>query len=346
MLAAALVLGATACSGSEPPGTTPPSSSAPPSRQPAGTIALLMPGPPEMRSEAFDKRSFADAVAERCAACRVDFYDAKGDAATQAEQLAEAADSGARVAVIDAVEPLTVANQVTAAQELGVKVIGYDTLLEDLDYYVAYDREQVGELQAHALLKEAGAGNLVMLNGSPADVGAVQVKGAAHQVIDASRATVVGEYDALPDHPKATATWLSAILTFYPPSTLAGVYAADDGLAGTVVRALAGARLPVTGAGATLAGVRRLVSGHQLMTVYRPVAPAADATAQVAVAALTGGDPGEPTTTLDGVPAYLLDPVPVTVDDLEDTVVEDGFWSVDQICTRRLRGACARAGLR
>ncbi|GAA1133231.1 substrate-binding domain-containing protein [Nocardioides aquiterrae] len=344
-LVAALLLGATACSGSESPAPTPPASSAPPGGAPAGTIALLMPGPPSMRSEAFDRRSFTDAVAERCPDCRVDFYDAREDAATQAEQLAQATDAGARVVVIDAVEPLAVVNQVAAAQDLGVKVIGYDTLLEDLDFYVAYDREQVGELQARALLKAAGADDLVLLNGSPADAGAVQVKAAAHQVLDASRATVVGEYDALPDHPKDTRTWLSTILTFYPPSALAGVYAADDDLAGTVVRALAGAPLPVTGAGATLAGVKRLVNGRQLMTVYRPVGPAADAAARVAVAALTGGDPGGPTTTLDGVPAYLLDPVPVTVDDLGDTVVRDGFWSVDEICTPRLRAACTRAGL-
>jgi D-xylose transport system substrate-binding protein len=345
-LVAALVLGTAACSGSESPAPAPPASSAPPTGAPTGTIALLMPGPPSMRSEAFDRRTFTDAVTERCPDCRVEFYDARGDAATQAEQLAEATDAGARVVVIDAVEPLTVVNQVTAAQELGVKVIGYDTLLEDLDSYVAYDRDQVGELQAHALLKAAGAGNLVMLNGSPADAGSVQVKGAAHQVIDASRATVVGEYDALPDQPRDTRTWLATILTFFPPGTLAGVYAADDALAGTVVRALDGARLPVTGAGATLPGVRRLVSGQQLMTVYRPVEPAADAAARVAVAALTGGDPGEPTTTLDGVPAYLLDPVPVTVDDVEDTVVADGFWTVDEICTQRLRADCRRAGLR
>lgn len=343
----ALVLGLAACSGSQPAEPGPSPSSAPPTQEPGGTIALLMPGPPSMRSEAFDRRTFSDAVAERCPACRVEFYDAQGDAATQSEQLAEATDAGARVVVIDAVEPLTVVNQLSAAQELGVKVVGYDTLLEDVDYYVAYDRDRVGELQAHALLKAmGGSGSLVMLNGSPADAGAAQVKGAAHRVLDASRATVAGEYDALPDKPKALATWLSTILTFYPPSTLGGLYAADDALAGTAVHALDGAPLPVTGAGATLAGVRRLLSGRQLMTVYRPVEPAADTAARLAVAAITGDDPGEPTATLDGVPTYLLDPVPVTVDDLERTVVADGYWTADEICTHRLRAACARAGLR
>lgn len=346
--AAALVAGLAACSSGSEPAAAPSPSASPTTAAPDGSIALLMPGPPAMRSEAFDKRSFSDAVAERCPACTVDFYDAQGDAGTQSEQLSQATDAGARVIVIDAVEPLAVVNQLSAAQELGVKVIGYDTLLEDLDSYVGYDRDQIGEEQAHALLEATGgAGSLVMLNGSPADAGAVQVKAAAHRVIDASGATVAGEYDALPDQPKALQKWLSTILTFYPPGTgLDGVYAADDALAGTAIHALGGADLPVTGAGATLAGVKRLVTGRQLMTVYRPVEPAVDTAAQVAVAALTGSDPGRPTTTVDGVPTYLLDPVPVTIDNLEDTVVADGYWTADEICTTRLAAACREAGIR
>lgn len=312
-----------------------------------GRIALLVPGPPTMRSEAFDRSTFADAVAERCPDCTVDFYDAQGDDTRQTEQLQAAVDAGAQVVVLDAVEPLSVVNGVAAAQERGVKVVGYDTLLDGLDSYVAYDRDQVGEEQARALLRAMrGPGNVVMVNGSPVDGGAAQVKTAAHQVLDGSDATVVGEFDADPSTPRATRKWLSTIFTFFPPDTLAGVYAADDAVAGEVVQALPeDADLPVTGAGATLPGVRRLVSGRQLMTVYRPVEPAADTTARVAVAALGGGDPGEPTTTTDGVPTYLLDPVPITVDDVEDTVVADGFWTVREICRPRLRADCRKAGL-
>jgi hypothetical protein len=31
--------------------------------------------------------------------------------------------------------------------------------------------------------------------------------------------------------------------------------------------------------------------------------------------------------------------------DVERTVIADGFWSVDDICTKRLRNECRRAGL-
>lgn len=356
------VAGLTGCGGSsEGPSPVPSASATPSSGSPTtsptgsgtepsaagGRIALLMPGPPSMRSEAFDRSTFADAVHAHCPACRVDFYDARGRAALQTEQLQDAVDRGAQVLVLDAVEPFSVVNSVVAAQERGVKVVGYDTLLEGLDFYVSYDRDQVGRLQAEALLDAIdGTGSLVMVNGSPTDAGAVQVKNAAHQVIAGSKATVAGEYDIDPDRPRATRTWLSTIFTFFPPATLAGVYAADDAIAGEVVRALPGdSRLPVTGAGATLAGVKRLVSGRQLMTVYRPVGPAADTTARIAVAAIGGGDPGQPTITLDDVPTYLLDPVAVDADNLADTVVADDFWTVGDICSRPLRADCRRLGL-
>lgn len=343
-----------ACSGDpstpEPPTTTGTAATA---TAPSGRIALLVPGPPLMRHEAFDKRAFGRAVADLCPDCRVDSYDAKGEAPTQSDQLATAVGSGARLLVIDAVEPLALVNQVAAARESGIKVVGYDTLLDDIDAYVAYDRSQIGTLQGDALADaNRDDGNLLMVNGSPADVAAAQVKAAAHQVIDRSGAAVVGEYDALPDEPADTRSWLATVLAFNPPSTLGGVYAADDALAGTALHALVAAGAdpadlpPVTGAGARLVAIKRIVSGRQLMTVYRPVAPAVETTARVAVAELVGGDPGAPTTSLDGVPAYLLPPVAVTRKNVADTVVADGYWTPEEICTERLRDDCRTVGIR
>jgi D-xylose transport system substrate-binding protein len=48
---------------------------------------------------------------------------------------------------------------------------------------------------------------------------------------------------------------------------------------------------------------------------------------------------------MEGVPATLLDPVVVTVDNIKDTVVKDGFYKVSDICTPEYADACAKAGL-
>ena len=45
------------------------------------------------------------------------------------------------------------------------------------------------------------------------------------------------------------------------------------------------------------------------------------------------------------VPSFMLEPVPVTVDNINDTVVKDGFWSVDEICTGKYAAACKKAGI-
>jgi D-xylose transport system substrate-binding protein len=45
------------------------------------------------------------------------------------------------------------------------------------------------------------------------------------------------------------------------------------------------------------------------------------------------------------VPSVILTPVAVTVRNIRDTVVRDGYWTVRQICTSAYASACRRAGL-
>jgi D-xylose transport system substrate-binding protein len=97
--------------------------------------------------------------------------------------------------------------------------------------------------------------------------------------------------------------------------------------------------------------VQRIVSGHQHMTVYKPFAPEASGGAAMAVAAARGESLDRVATddveTRSGqtVPAIMLTPVAVTVDNIKDTVVKDGVYTIDQICTPELGAACNKAGL-
>jgi D-xylose transport system substrate-binding protein len=126
------------------------------------------------------------------------------------------------------------------------------------------------------------------------------------------------------------------------------VYAANDGTASGAVAALKAANVSpwpvVTGQDAELSAIQRLLTGDQHMTVYKAIKPQAELAAEVAVALLVGDEVTAPLE-IDGTPATLLDPVPVTVDDIAETVVADGFWSIDDICTSDYAAACAAAGL-
>ena len=57
--------------------------------------------------------------------------------------------------------------------------------------------------------------------------------------------------------------------------------------------------------------------------------------------------PGD--TTVDNgemdVPSTLFDPIAVTAENVADTVVADGFWTVEDICTADYAAACAAIGL-
>ena len=68
------------------------------------------------------------------------------------------------------------------ARELeGVPGVAYDRFIAGVDYYVSFDNETVGKLQAQTLvstIKASGktSGDLVMINGSPTDPNAASFK--------------------------------------------------------------------------------------------------------------------------------------------------------------------------
>jgi D-xylose transport system substrate-binding protein len=120
------------------------------------------------------------------------------------------------------------------------------------------------------------------------------------------------------------------------------VVAANDNLATGSINALRAAGLagevPVTGQDATATGLGQIVQGTQGMTVYKPIEGEADATGQLVAALLNGEEPpeglinGESDNGAGNVPSVLLDPIEVTIDNIEDTVIKDEFVTWDDIC--------------
>ncbi len=148
---------------------------------------------------------------------------------------------------------------------------------------------------------------------------------------------------------------MSGAIAALGADNIQGVYAANDGLAAGSIGALKANKVdpvpPVTGQDAELGAVQRIVGGDQYMTVYKPFEPEAAAGAAMAVAAARGESldrmARDEVTTRDGhrVPAVMLTPVSVTVDNIKDTLVKDGVYTIQQICTPQLGAACTSAGL-
>jgi D-xylose transport system substrate-binding protein len=84
------------------------------------------------------------------------------------------------------------------------------------------------------------------------------------------------------------------------------------------------------------------------MTIYLDIRAEAEKSAELAVALTKGQGPAAPTTvnnkTAD-IPSFLLDPIAVTKDKVKDTIVKDGFYKQDEICSAEVKDACAKVGL-
>jgi D-xylose transport system substrate-binding protein len=313
------------------------------------TIALLLPETKTTRYEAFDKPLFVKKVKELCSDCKVNYLNADQDASKQQQQAESALTNGASVLVLDPVDGKAAAGVVKSAKSSKVPVLAYDRFVEGADYYLSFDNETVGKKQGEALVKATGGkGQILMLNGAPTDPNAAQFKKGAHSALDGSGLKIAAEYDNPDWTPENAQKFTSSQLNKIDPADIAGVYAANDGQAGGVYAALRAAGVkkmpPITGQDAELAAIQRIISGQQYMTIYKSFKSEPDKSAELAVD-LVNKKSISGTTDYKGVKSFIFDPVVVTKDNVKDTVVADGFYKVDQICTTDYADACKAAGL-
>jgi len=327
----------------------------------SGTIALLLPENKTTRYESQDKPLFERDMKALCPDCKIIYSNAEQDAAKQQTQAEAAITNGAKVLVLDAVDSKAAASIVTRAKQSGIGVVAYDRPVEnsDVDYFISFDNRQVGVLQGTALVDRLRAdnarGSLVMINGAPTDPNAAQFKAGAHSVIDSSPYRVAKEYDTPDWSPDKAQTEMDQAIAALGKTGFVGVYAANDGTAGGAIASMTSGGVnpstrPTTGQDAELAGIQRIVAGQQYMTVYKAVKQEARGAAQLTQALLNGDTSSsivnrQVSNGKKDVPSVILTPVAVTVRNIRDTVVRDGYWTIPQICTSAYASACARAGL-
>jgi D-xylose transport system substrate-binding protein len=327
------------------------------------TIALLLPEHTTARYETQDRPNFEREVKALCSNCKVVYENANQDASEQQSQADSVLTKGIDAMVLDPVDATSASTIVAKAKAQKVPVISYDRLVSgaDLDAYISFDNVRVGRLQATALenkLKQDGSakGPIVMINGDPTDNNAHLFKQGANSVFSRDGVKIAKSYDT-PDYAPANAqTEMQQAITALGNNGFAGVYDANDGIAGGAITAMKDAGItpasrPTTGQDAELAGIQRILAGQQYMTVYKAVKPEAQDAARMAVA-LAKGQPLPSNLinqhTNDGkksVPSVILTPVAVTTDNIKDTVVKDGYWTPAQICTAAFAAACKSAGI-
>ena len=238
------------------------------------------------------------------------------------------------------------AKAVTMAHESGIPVIAYDRIIRDsdLDLYVSFDNERVGELQAKFLvdhLPTPGKGRIVRIYGAKTDNNASQFKRGQDRVLEPYIArgdiVVVHEDWAEDWKPENAKRIVNAAITASGPG-IDAVLASNDGTAGGAIQALSeeglAGKVLVTGQDADTVALQRIAAGTQAMTIYKPLKTLTRGAAELAVQVASKRLVVARSTVDNGhgpVPAALYDVVTVTRDNLLDTVVRDGMASYDDV---------------
>ncbi|MEX2203556.1 MAG: substrate-binding domain-containing protein [Actinomycetota bacterium] len=335
-----------------------------------GSIWVLLPDTESStRWEEDDRRYFGEIFTAAGLSDGEDFtiVNAEGDAATQQSQAEQAIADGASVIVLTSLDTGSGAAIIDQAAEAGVDVVEYDrfnTGGAGGAAYVSFDNVAVGAAMAEVLEPAIDAlglspARVVELNGGEEDNNSFLFK-AGYDATVQERVSA-GDWELVADQhvpgwDNAEAQTIMEQILVDVDNGVDAVFAANDGLAASAINALEAAGVgpvPVSGQDATAVGMQNILLGKQTMSVYKPIEAEAAVAAAVALALRAGEDitaidpgfdfsvigieaaTGQPTDSPEGegvVPYFGLVPIGVTADNIADTVIADGFRTIEEIC--------------
>ncbi|MBN2880823.1 substrate-binding domain-containing protein [Candidatus Woesearchaeota archaeon] len=237
----------------------------------------------------------------------------------------------------------SLANLTKLASEKGIMVISYDRLMTDtyVDLYISFDNEEVGRLEAQVVLNNAKPGKVAYIGGSITDNNALLLRKGSLEVLEPYIQN--GTYEIVVDQfsdqwkPESAYEHLFNYLT-ENGTDIVGVIAANDGTAFGSIQALEkfglNGKIPVSGQDADLTACQRIIQGTQTGTVYKPIKELARETIKIAIQ-MAKDEYYQIDTYLDNklmqVPSRLLKPTLVTKENIDKTIIADGFHSREDV---------------
>lgn len=285
--------------------------------------------------------------------------DAKGDSATQEAQVKDLIAQGIQALVVIPADPAKAAHLLYVAHQAGIKVISLERPIPGcgLDYFIAFNQEKAGELQAAALVKKVSQGRYILLGDTMDWAGSL--RDGQRKVLN----PLIGRGDILigyteNQHPEKSSTpeeIAKALEPLFagsynniktnPPGPninekMKAVLTSDNVWSEGVVRALQknglSGKVPLAGDGEDLETCRRIASGTQTLTIYHSPKKLAAETAYLAAklarkatefdCQFTDVDNGGVTTK-----AVLLTPMVVDAKNLDSTIISDGVQKREEV---------------
>ncbi len=246
--------------------------------------------------------------------------------------------------VIIAVDAVAAAPIVTICKEAHIPLLAYDRLILDapLEYYITFNSIQAGELMAAAVVDRLPKGKILYLGGPPDDHNSVLIRQGVFNVLDKQKR-----------HYEVTSTQVISWTELDAYLTINDVLANDKAIPDAIICAAdvltRGAlavmdeqntlgKVLLTGQDAELDICRSITRDEVLVTIYKPGKELAYRAAEVVVSIVKSTYTPPEETLFNGmvkVPAILLQPSPVTQESLGSTVISDGYYSVDQVYSRK-----------
>ncbi len=299
-----------------------------------------------------DKSLFIDRAGSQGA--EVVFSSSANNERLQLEQVEKMLDDGCQVIVLQPSNTGTAGSLVKLAHKQGVKVVGYDSMLQNgpLDVMVMQDSWAVGRLQAESmvrwLIKKKGAarGNVVLIKGQPGDANAEALSSGVLEIVEKHPGlSIIAQRSHINWFPHLAQQTTETLLVKHR-NKIDAFICNNSGLAGGVISALEIEGLAdannvfVAGSDADIRNIRFIAQGKQAFEVWKKIKPLAYKAADIAV--LLAKDPGlaadvikrEAKAINNGymdVPTFITPVIPINKATINDTIIKDGFYTNAQV---------------
>mgnify|MGYP000122312314 CR=1 FL=1 len=282
------------------------------------------------------------------------FDSSRNDELTQLRQVEKMLEEGIQILVLQPVNTGTAGNLVRLAHEKGIKVVGYDSMLQDgpLDFMVMQDSWSVGKLQGQAMVewfkqkKGKIEGKIALIMGQPSDSNAATMSSGILETIEENPGLkLIAKRSHIGWSPDLARETAETLLVKYNNKIDAFV-CNNSGLASGVIAALAIEGLAdtekvfVAGSDADLRNIQYIVLGKQTVDIWKKIKPLSYKAAEIAI--LIAKKPDKPVTdVVEGfkminngfmdVPTIITPVVLVTKENIDSTVIAGRYYTKEQV---------------
>lgn len=282
------------------------------------------------------------------------FNSSGNDELTQLRQVEKLLDEGIKILVLQPVNTGTAGSLVKLAHKRGVRVVGYDSMLQNgpLDVMVMQDSWAVGRLQAQALEKWLIAkkgkveGKVALIMGQPGDANAEAMSAGVLEFVEQHQEVeLVAKRSHMAWSPDLSRESVESLLVKHNNGIDAFV-CNNSGLAFGVMGALQEEDLDkvdkvfVAGSDADLRNLRLVAQGKQAFEVWKKIKPLAYRAADIAVA--LAKEPDKPIEEIVGdsspvdngfamIPTVITPVVGVDRDTIDSTVIANGHVTREEV---------------